>query len=130
MDLDAEMHEAARLVGENKLREAAEIFRRLSTTEEIGSGVQMINACNLAVVYDKLGDVEGALKCYDYGAGLGVKIYVFALERKASYLCDQNRPDEAIEIWEHLLSMDLLPDDRRAAFEHNVRVLRESRPKD
>ena len=127
MDYHDDMHEAARLVDEGKLREAAEIFRRLSATEEVGAGVRMINAVNLAVVYDKLGDVEGALKCYDYGAGLGLGIYDFALEQKAAYLFNQNRLDEAIATYEHLLSLDLLPDDRRATFEHNLTVARQRR---
>jgi tetratricopeptide (TPR) repeat protein len=122
-----DMHEAARLVDDGKLREAAEIFRRLCATEEIGEGVRMINSVNLAVVYDKLGDVEGALKCYDFGAGMGLKIYVFAIERKAEYLVTQNRIDEAIETYEHLLSLDLLPDDKRATFEHNLTVARQRR---
>lgn len=127
MDLDAEMHEAARLVNENKLREAAEIFRRLCATVEVGEGVRMINAVNLAVVYDKLGDVDGALKCYDYGAGLVLKVYAFAMERKAEYQLSRNRIDDAIATYEHLLSLELLPDDQRATFEHNLSVARQQR---
>jgi len=120
MDVDAEILRAAQLFESGNYADAAAIFKQLCEREDLPHGIRAICAHNLATTYDKMGHAEHALGTYEYGVSLTVINYVFAQENRANYLFQLKRYDEAIAIWEHLLTLDFIAEDRAAGVRHNL----------
>jgi tetratricopeptide (TPR) repeat protein len=123
-DVNAEIVRAAELFEKGSLADAAAIFKQLCEREDIPHGVRAVCAHNLAMTYDKMGHPDHALATFEYGVSLTVINYVFAQENRANYLFQRKRFDEAIGIWEHLLALDFLAEDRAAGIRHNLEQAR------
>jgi pentatricopeptide repeat protein len=130
MDFADEITQGAALFESGKLAEAAAIFKRLCEDEKLPGMGRAIAFVNLAVTYDKMGHPDHAVAAHEYGVGAVVGDYVFAQDNRASYLFKIGRVDEAIEIWEHLLDLDFVPQDKADRIRHNLDVAIEKRRKD
>jgi tetratricopeptide (TPR) repeat protein len=117
-----EITRAANLFNEGKYTEAAEIFLRLCERADAPSDERAFMGANLATTYDKLGDTARAADTYQYAAGMAMRSYVQVQELRAAYLFEHARKDDAIAVWEHLLSLDLLMPDRQEIIRHNLNV--------
>ena len=117
-----EIMRGAGLFEAGRLAEAAEVFKRLCEQEELPRSGRAIAAVNLAVTYDKMGHVDHAVATHEYGVGVVTADYVFAQENRAAYLYKVGRVDDAVAVWEHLLTLEFLPPDRAAAFKQNIQT--------
>jgi tetratricopeptide (TPR) repeat protein len=120
MDFGDEITRGAQLFESGKLAEAAELFKRLAEKEDLGRAGRAIASVNLAVTYDRMGHPDHAVAAYEYGVGVVVTDYVFAQEHRAAYLFNIGRIDDAIGVWEHLLDLDFLPQQRADAFRQSL----------
>ena len=127
MNLADEITRGAQLFEAGKLSEAAEVFKRLAEMEELGRTGRAIAAVNLAVTYDKMGHTDHAVATYEYGVGVVVSDYLFAQENRAAYLLKIGRVDDAIGVWEHLLDLDFVPQERADAYRKNLDIAIEKR---
>lgn len=127
MDFAAEITQAAHLFESGKLADAAAIFKRLCEDEKLPGMGRAIASVNLAVTCDKMGHPDHAVAAYEYGVGAVVGDYLFAQDNRASYLFKIGRVDEAIEVWEHLLGLDFVPQDKADRIRHNLDVAIEKR---
>ncbi|MBC8109411.1 MAG: tetratricopeptide repeat protein [Anaerolineae bacterium] len=126
-DPDAACMRGAALVEEGKLHEAAEIFRTLSERTDLADGHRAVMAVNLATVYDKMGHVDTAIQTYEYASTITLRNYVWTEEGRAEYLFKRERYDEAIGVWEHILTLSFLPDEVVKRVEQNLAVANEKR---
>ena len=56
-------------------------------------------SCNIALIYEKMGDVENALAWYDHGIHLEQPYYrIYAAERKAAYLSQAGYTADSIAL--------------------------------
>ena len=122
MDFSSEISRAAGLFEAGKLVEAAEIFRQLSTKEDLDRTGRIIATINLAVTYDKMGHADHAVSTYEYGMGIATEDYLLAQGNRATYLHKIGRVKEAVRIWEHLLTLEFLSPEREKAYRHNIEV--------
>ncbi len=122
MDWHEECVTAADLFEKGDYATAADIFVRLCEREDIADMDRAYMGYNLARTHDKLGDPESAAASYDFAASMAIKPYVWFQELRAAYLYEHGRRDDAVAVWEHLLTLDLLLPERRAAIEHNLKA--------
>ena len=128
IDWESECIRAAELVNQNKLAEAAEIFRTLSSSiGQVPDGARAVMAVNLAVVYDKMGHQDTAIQTYEFAAGIVQSPYLFAEEARATYLHKISRVDEAIEVWESLLGLNPMPHETRQRIGQNLATAKQSK---
>ena len=126
-DPDDECRRGALLVEEGKLHDAAEIFRTLSARSDVPDGFRTVMAVNLATVYEKMGHVDTAIQTYEYAATIALRNYVWAEEGRAEFLFKHNRIDDAIGVWEHVLTLPFLPDEVVKRVEQNLQVAHDKR---
>lgn len=119
-----EMTHAAHLFEAGQLADAAAIFKRLCEREDLSNGIRAMLAHNLATTYDKMGHPEHAISTHEYGVSLAVRDYVFAQQNRAAYLAGIGHNDEAIAIWEQLLTLDFIADTSAEAIRRNTETVR------
>lgn len=122
-----EMTRAANLFESGNLADAAAIFKRLCEREDLSNGVRAMLAHNLATTYDRMGHPEHAISTHEYGVSLAMRDYVFAQQNRAAYLAGIKRADEAIAIWEQLLTLDFLADQSADTIRRNIDTVRAAR---
>lgn len=80
---------------------------------------------NLAVICDKLGDIEGALSWYDAGMAYETPyMRCFIAECKAKYLADHAHVEAALAIYTGLATQPYLNESDKDRILGNVNVLR------
>src|SRR4051812_26203135 len=120
MEFADEITHAAGLFKTGRLAEAAEIFKRLCEREDLGSAGRVIAAHNLATTYDKMGHPDHAVATHEFGVGLVTSDYAFAQENRADYLHRIGRTEEAVAVWQHLLTLEFLDTERAERVRHNL----------
>jgi Tfp pilus assembly protein PilF len=116
--------EGAKFFEEGQYAQAAEVFLKLCERADAPSDERAFMGMNLAVTYDKMGHTEQAAESYEFAAGMAMRSYVNVQERRAAYLYENDRKDEAIAVWEHLISLDLLMPERQEIIKHNLNQAR------
>jgi len=124
MSWTEECERANALFEKGEYTAAATVFADLCERQDIPAEHKIIMAHNLAMTYDKLGQVDDALASYEFGASAVTNAFSWIQEMRASYLFNQNRITEALAIYELLLAIDVLPVDRKTALEHNRQIAR------
>lgn len=114
----------AKLVDEGKLTEAAECFRALAERQDLAEGTRCVMAVNLATVYDKMGHVDTAIQTYEYASGLIVRGFAWIEERRAQFLFERDRIDDAIAVWEGILALPFVAEEVAQRCEQNLATAR------
>jgi tetratricopeptide (TPR) repeat protein len=120
MNFADEITRAAGLFEQGNLSEAAEVFKGLAEKQDLEAGGRAIAAYNLAVTYDKMGHPDHAVRTYEYGVGLVTQNYVYAQQRRAEYLHQIGRLDDAIAVWEHLADLEFIAPESLAVVQQNL----------
>lgn len=82
---------------------------------------------NLAVICDKLGDIEGALSWYDAGMAYEAPyMRFFIAECKAKYLADHAHAEAALAIYAGLATQPYLNESDKDRIVGNMNILRGS----
>lgn len=114
-DHDQAFQLAADHVNEGRLAEALAIFAELTESDLDDFGKTMACA-NAAVVSDKMGQVDEALRWYDHGIRIerGLDRYYLAL-RKADYCVEKERHAEALVALQALVASGVSDLDKASA---------------
>jgi hypothetical protein len=123
-DVNDQCMRGARLVDEGRLTEAAECFRALADRADIAEGTRCVMAVNLATVYDKMGHVETAIQTYEFASSLMVRGFAWIEERRAQYLFEHDRIDDAIGVWNGILTLPFIGEDVTRRIEQNLATTR------
>lgn len=125
MDWADECREAAKCFESGDYHAAADTFTRLCERSDIPDNERAWLGHNLAKCYLELRDTESARSSYEFAVTMALGQYVYLQELRAASLIELQLAHEAIAIYEHLLSLDLLLPEKREIFEHNLRILRQ-----
>ncbi len=117
MDWAARCHEAAAHFEKGDFQSAAEIFAELCNRADIPQTERSYMGMNLATTYDRMGQVQQAIETYEWAVSMAMWPYSYMQESRAAYLASRGRAAEAVRILEHVLGLDLLPQERRASAE-------------
>lgn len=119
-----EIQRAANMFEAGDLAGAGAIFARIANDPQVPDFERAMMAINLATVQDRMGNLADALAAYDLAIGLSVKFYAFVQGNHAAFLFERGYREEAIALWEHLLSIEQIEPDRRKVFELNLQTAR------
>ena len=114
----------ATLVEQGKYKEAVTTLEALllSDISDLDKAMQCLN---IAVVYEKQGEIDKALKWYDRGILYETPYSRFyGTEQKAFYLAQKGRTAESIQIYEELLRKPFLMEGDKERVRKNVQQLR------
>jgi tetratricopeptide (TPR) repeat protein len=115
---------ASQLVERGDYEDAIEILRKL-VSSDISRIDKAMMCLNLAVVYDKTGNLEEALSWYDEGADYErVHDWHYVAERKAAYLAEKGRYRKSLDEYEKLLRRSGLTEGDNERIERQVETLR------
>lgn len=121
-DHDQAFHLAADHVNNGRLADALAIFTQLTETDldDFGKAMACVNA---AIVSDKLGQVDEALRWYDRGIRLERQLdrYVVAL-RKADYCVEKERHADALAAIQTLVASGVSDLDKASVCLHAATV--------
>jgi len=118
------MQKVSNLVDEQRYDEALVDLRALLDSDLLDRD-KTILCINMAVIYDKMAKPAEALGWYDRGQDYDRSYRShMAAEHKAGYLVAQNRPVEALAIYETLARERSIGEAEKQRFAHNVEVLR------
>ncbi len=117
--------EAAALVERGEYLKAGEILRSL-VESELAPSDRAVMCLNLAIVCDRMGNMEEALRWYERGmtyerfAGA-----YFVEEHRAAYLAEKGRLAESLAAYKSLLARPHLAEGDKARIESNIHLLEE-----
>lgn len=117
--------EAAALVERGEYLKAIEILRSL-VESDLAPSDRAVMCLNLAIVCDRMGNMEEALRWYERGmayerfAGAS-----FVEEHRAAYLAEKGRIAESLASYKALLARPNLAEGDKARIENNIRLLEE-----
>jgi tetratricopeptide (TPR) repeat protein len=117
-----ECRHAAELFEKGDYVAAAHIFSALCERTDLAESERGFMAHNLAMAYDKMGEIESAVATYEFAASMSLGPYIYMQSMRAGYLFEHGRKDDAIAIWQHLLTLDNLQPKDRHACEHNLKI--------
>jgi tetratricopeptide (TPR) repeat protein len=124
MSRHEEIYRAAAMFDAGDLASAGQIFASIVNDPQVPDFERAMMAINLATVHDRMGNLADALTAYDAAIGFAVKPYAFVQGNRASFLYERGYREEAIALWEHLLSIEQIEPDRRKTFEQNLQTAR------
>jgi tetratricopeptide (TPR) repeat protein len=97
------MQQASQLMSSSRMQETVDFLYLLFLSDI--SDIDKTSTClNLASVYDRMGNTDTAVTWYDKGIDLEQNYSRFEVaEKKAQYLSQLGRNDEAVKIYENLI---------------------------
>lgn len=117
--------EAAALVERGEYQRAGAILRALVESDLAPTDRAMM-CLNLAIVCDRQGEVEEALRWYERGMTYErLAGGHFVEEQRALYLAEKGRIAESLFAYRTLLSRPTLAEEEKARIRHNIRLLEE-----
>jgi tetratricopeptide (TPR) repeat protein len=119
------MQQAAQHVeGDKDYNAALDVFERLLQSDI--SDLDKAAVChNVAVLYDKVGQVEDALAWYDEGIAYEQPYFRYHVaHKKAVYLAQQGRFQDSLELFEGLLSQPGLMEKEKAQIAKSIAAVR------
>jgi tetratricopeptide (TPR) repeat protein len=101
-------NQAAKLMQSGRFKEAVVCLYKLFLSDI--SDIDKVNICtNMATVYDRMGNTEEAISWYDKGIAIEQNYHRFeAHEQKAQYLSQIGHNQEAVPIYESLISQPFI----------------------
>jgi tetratricopeptide (TPR) repeat protein len=111
------------LIKKTHLKEAVDALYQLVLSDI--SEIDKADLCtNLAIVYDRLGNTGEALAWYDKGISYEQNYFGFDVaEKKAQYLSQLGRSDQAIPIYESLLKQPSLREREKERMRKTIQSL-------
>ena len=64
------------------------------------------------------------IQTYEFAAGLMVRGFTWIEERRAQFLFEKKRIEDAIHVWEGVLALPFIPEDALKRVEQNLAVAR------
>lgn len=117
--------EADALVERGEYQRAGDILRSLVESDLAPKDKAMM-CLNLAIVCDRQGEVEEALRWYERGMAYErLAGGHFVEERRALYLAEKGRIAESLFAYRTLLSRPSLAEGEKVRIQHNIRLLEE-----
>ena len=108
--------QASELMSSGRLQETIDFLYLLFLSE--------VSICaNLATVYDRMGNTESAISWYDKGIDLELIYCRFEVtEKKAQYLSQLGRSNEALPIYETLISQPFVSEADKDRMRKTIQV--------
>ena len=116
--------QVATFVEQKKYGEAVKTLEKLFSSD-ISDLDKAMQCLNMAIVYEKQGEMETALKWYDKGI-VYEKPYsrFYTREQKAIYLAQKSKVQESLSIYEELLRQPYLTENDKERMRRNIQQLR------
>jgi tetratricopeptide (TPR) repeat protein len=114
---------ASRFVQERKFKEAVDVLYPFLRSDL--SDIDKAFLCaNLATIYDRMGSTEEALTWYDKGIEIEQTYCRYEVtEKKAHYLSQLGRSNEAVPIYEALIKQPYLSETEKMRVLKNIQAL-------
>lgn len=118
------VQEVDRRVQRGDYTSALELLHSL-VESDLADADKAVMCVNIAIIWDKLGQPEEALRWY--GRGMGYERRSgghFAAESRAAYLARLGRLEESLLAYEDLLAQESLDEQTRERVHRNIQMLR------
>lgn len=122
-----QVKKASDLVDQQQYSAALELLQPLLDSD-LSDLDKAIMCHNIAVICEKMGDLDTCLAWYDHGIAYEEPYMRFLVkEHKAGILVTHGRPGEALALYEHLYSLPYAMESEKERFWYNITVLRNPR---
>jgi hypothetical protein len=115
--------QASELMSSSRLQETVDFLYLLFLSDI--SDIDKTGICaNLATVYDRMGNTESAISWYDKGIDLEQIYCRFEVsEKKAQYLSQLGRSQEAVPIYETLITQPFISEADKERMRKTIQIL-------
>lgn len=118
------VQKADQLVRKGDYNSALELLRSL-VESDLADADKAVMCVNIAIIWDKLGQPEEALRWYGRGIAYERRSRGhFAAESRAAYLAQLGRLEESLLAYEDLLAQESLDEQTRERVRQNINWLR------